>query len=63
LAARGAHTDIVVAGGGVITTQPRLFAAFRRALGERLPDVRVVLLDTPPVQGALTLALRAERGR
>ncbi|MEU1599587.1 hypothetical protein ABZ468_44000 [Streptomyces sp. NPDC005708] len=47
----------------MITTQPRLFASFRRALGERLPGVRAVLLDTPPVQGALTLALRAERGR
>lgn len=63
LAARGARTDAVVVAGGVITGRPRLFGAFERALAGRLPGTVPVLLDAPPVRGALALALRAERGR
>lgn len=63
LAARGARTDAVVVAGGVITARPRLFTAFARALADRLPGTEPVLLDAPPVRGALALALRTEEGR
>ncbi|WP_431032743.1 BadF/BadG/BcrA/BcrD ATPase family protein [Streptomyces sp. P6-2-1] len=57
LARRGAHHARVVAAGGVITAQPALWTAFTRALGDALPKTRAVLLDAPPVEGAVRLAL------
>ncbi|GAA1361678.1 N-acetylglucosamine kinase [Streptomyces beijiangensis] len=57
LVARGARTDAVVVAGGVITAQQRLFDAFARALADGLPGTVPVLLDAPPVRGALALAL------
>lgn len=56
LISRGASATAVVAAGGVITTQPRLFAALAEALGKSHPDLPVVLLDADPVDGAVRLA-------
>lgn len=55
---RGAVGDTVVAAGGVITAQPRLADAVRELLAQRHPDLRFVLLEQPPVAGALFLANR-----
>lgn len=62
LVARGATAGDVVAGGGVITRQPRLFDAFRAALAEQLPLLRVTLYSDPPVEGAVRLARRLANG-
>ncbi|EFG65466.1 BadF/BadG/BcrA/BcrD ATPase [Streptomyces sp. SPB074] len=56
LARRGAHHARVVAAGGVITAQPALWSAFTTALAASLPGTRAVLLDAPPVEGAVRLA-------
>jgi N-acetylglucosamine kinase-like BadF-type ATPase len=56
---RGAAGTDVVAAGGVMTRQPRLRDAFTAELAQRLPDMRVHLLEQPPVAGALALASRA----
>jgi glucosamine kinase len=53
---RGAVGADVVCAGGVITAQPRMFAAVTAALGRRAPAVRAHLLDVPPARGALALA-------
>jgi len=53
---RGAVGADVVCAGGVITAQPRMFAAVDAALGRRTPGVRAHLLDVPPARGALVLA-------
>jgi N-acetylglucosamine kinase-like BadF-type ATPase len=53
---RGAVGADVVCAGGVITAQPRMFAAVGAALGRRAPGVRAHLLDVAPVRGALALA-------
>ncbi|QHC58653.1 hypothetical protein [Rathayibacter sp. VKM Ac-2760] len=54
---RGAVGSVVVAAGGVIVHQPRLQEAIRSRLD---PDLRLIVLDRPPVEGALALArLRA----
>ncbi|WP_329456474.1 BadF/BadG/BcrA/BcrD ATPase family protein [Streptomyces sp. NBC_01497] len=57
LAERGARVDAVVAAGGVIGRQPRLYDAFAASLGELLPGVAPVLLEAAPVRGAIALAL------
>lgn len=53
---RGAVGSEVVCAGGVITAQPRMFAAVGAALARRTPGVRAHLLDVPPARGALALA-------
>jgi glucosamine kinase len=55
---RGAPAEQVVAGGGVISGQPRLMSAFTEAMHSILPDSKVILLNSPPVAGALVLAGR-----
>ncbi|GIH26565.1 ATPase [Acrocarpospora phusangensis] len=58
LVARGAGSTDVVAAGGVMTSQPDLFAAFRDALTRDHPQLAVHLLREPPVAGAVALARR-----
>ncbi|MCL6707859.1 hypothetical protein M8R20_12695 [Pseudomonas sp. R2.Fl] len=62
LVRRGAPRSDVVTGGGVISRQPRLFSAFRSALADRLPDIRLTLLSEPPVTGAMALARKLDIG-
>ncbi|MGX5680710.1 N-acetylglucosamine kinase [Schumannella luteola] len=59
LVVRGAVGSAVVAAGGVITRQPRLFDALSRYVGERHPSLSVELLARAPVEGAVRLARRA----
>lgn len=59
---RGVTAERVVAGGGVIVCQPRLFDAFRTALAEHAPTLRPVLLAGSPVSGAVRLASRLAAG-
>jgi N-acetylglucosamine kinase-like BadF-type ATPase len=63
LVARGADGGDVVTGGGVISRQPRLFEAFRKALAEVRPALTPTLLTEPPVIGALALAGDLQAGR
>jgi len=56
LRAKGVTSRDVVAGGGVITSQPRLEAAFAGALRDTDPGLTVHVLRDPPVNGALALA-------
>lgn len=56
LVRRGAIGSDVVAAGGVIVAQPRLFAALARLLAERHPELTLHLLTEPPVAGAVALA-------
>lgn len=56
--AAGAKPDAVVLAGGVVTSQPRLADAITTGIHQRRPDLPVVLLDTPPVAGAIVLARR-----
>lgn len=58
LLARGAVGSTVVAAGGVIVSQPRLFDGLVSGVAVRHPGLRVVLLTDPPVLGALALARR-----
>ena len=53
---RGVATDYVVAGGGVIQTQPRLRDAFIASLKQIHPEIAPIVLDRAPVIGALRLA-------
>ena len=55
---RGAPADVVVCAGGVITTQPMLLEAFTRAMNKVSASTSIVLLDEPPVVGAVALAYR-----
>ncbi len=59
---RGAKGGCVVAGGGVITRQPRLMRAFEAAVAEQVPGWTVTLLTTPPAFGAIRLAEALIRG-
>lgn len=59
---RGAPRSDVVTGGGVIARQPRLLAAFKSALTDRVPDLTLTLLGEPPVMGAMALARKLSRG-
>jgi glucosamine kinase len=56
LRARGVTSRDLVAGGGVLVAQPRLREAFLAGLAAGSSDVRVRILDTPPVVGAIALA-------
>ena len=53
---RGVATALVVASGGVITSQPDLAEAFRAALAELAPTFELHILEVPPVTGAVALA-------
>lgn len=53
---RGAVGTDVVAAGGVITNQPRLYSGFAAILKRTHPELRVHLLRHEPVVGALALA-------
>ena len=46
----------VVLAGGVVTHQPRLALAITRLVHDQHPDLPVVILEHPPVGGAVTLA-------
>lgn len=63
LVRRGAPAERVVAGGGVISSQPLLMMAFTEAMRNVLPSTEVTLLRSPPVAGALVLAERLLTGR
>jgi glucosamine kinase len=54
--ARGALGTTVVAAGGVVTHQPRLFEAIARHLRDRDPTLSLELLTVAPVLGALRIA-------
>jgi glucosamine kinase len=56
--ARGARGTTVVAAGGVVTNQPRLFESISRHLQLRAPELKLELLDVAPVIGALEIARR-----
>ncbi|GAA4465170.1 N-acetylglucosamine kinase [Phytohabitans houttuyneae] len=58
LVRRGAAGGDVVAAGGVVTHQPRLYEAFASRVAARHPDLTVHLLTGPPAAGALALARR-----
>jgi glucosamine kinase len=62
LVGRCAAGGQVVAGGGVITRQPALMAAFQEAMAENLPAWQVRLLTVAPVMGAVALAERILAG-
>ena len=53
---KGIVTEHVVAGGGVIQTQPRLREAFIATLRRTCPEITATVLDRAPVIGALALA-------
>jgi glucosamine kinase len=54
--ARGALGSTVVAAGGVVTHQPRLFDAIAERLGRHEPGLTLELLTVAPVFGALKIA-------
>jgi N-acetylglucosamine kinase-like BadF-type ATPase len=58
LIGRGATGNSVVLGGGVLTAQPSLMDAFRRALAASAPSWTARLVPAAPVEGALSLARR-----
>jgi glucosamine kinase len=58
LVRRSAPAERVVAGGGVISSQPLLMTALTEAMRNVLPGTEVILLREPPVAGALVLAER-----
>jgi N-acetylglucosamine kinase-like BadF-type ATPase len=53
---RGAAATTVVAAGGVLVNQPRYEEAVRRHLEAEAPEMRFVVVRTPPAVGALALA-------
>lgn len=56
LGRRGCDTSTVVAGGGMIANATWLQDALRASLSRQCPDSELVILTSPPVEGALTLA-------
>jgi len=60
---RGANPALVVAGGGVISEQPMLMAAFVEAMAKVSPSSQVLLLREPPVLGGVALARRLLAGQ
>ena len=58
LLARGAVGSDVVAAGGVVVGQPRLYDAFAEWVALRHPSLEVHLLSRSPVEGAVALARR-----
>jgi N-acetylglucosamine kinase-like BadF-type ATPase len=57
---RGAVGDVVVAAGGVISNQPRLFDAVARHLVGAGSELELRLLEHAPVMGAVELARRLD---
>lgn len=57
---RGAVGSTVVAAGGVVTNQPRLFDAVRDRVRAHDPELELALLRVPPVRGAVELAGRMQ---
>jgi N-acetylglucosamine kinase-like BadF-type ATPase len=57
--ASGVAPEAVVLAGGVVTAQPRMADAIRAGIHAGHPDLPVVLLTRPPVEGAVLLARRA----
>lgn len=55
---RGIPADAVVAGGSVVERQPRLQKAFGAALASAHPGLELIILDRPPVRGAIAVARR-----
>ena len=62
LVGRGADGRDVVAAGGVISRQRRLFEAFEAALATKAPEAIAALLSEPPVVGALQLGRELAAG-
>ena len=60
LLGRGIVTENIVAGGGVIQTQPRLRDPFIASLKIICPEITATVLDRAPVIGALALASSLE---
>lgn len=60
---RGVAITDVVAGGAVVTSQPRLRDRFVRAVESTHPGVTVSVLSHPPVVGALALAADLARSQ
>ena len=60
--AAGARPEAVVLAGGVVPAQPRLAHAITAGIHSHHRDLPVVLLDTPPVAGAILLARRELAG-
>lgn len=58
LVQRGAVGRSVVAAGGVLVGQPRLYRSFVDQLSRQHPDLQTYLLADPPVLGAVELARR-----
>ena len=56
LLAGGVAPEAVVLAGGVVTAQPRMADAIRAGVHAGHPDLPVVLLTRPPVEGAVLLA-------
>lgn len=56
---RGAVASDVVAAGSVLTRQPMLAVGVRERLAASHPELRLTVLDAPPVIGALVLAREA----
>lgn len=54
--AAGTHPEAVVLAGGVATAQPRLTDAIITGINFNHPELPVVVLDRPPVAGAILLA-------
>ncbi len=59
--ARGVRPEAVVLAGGVVTAQPRMADAIRAGLHAAHPELPVVLLTRPPVEGAVLLARQSLR--
>ncbi|GAA4086721.1 N-acetylglucosamine kinase [Nonomuraea soli] len=57
LTGRGARGPVVAA-GGLVTHVPAYWDSVRRALDDLVPGTRALLLDRPPVEGAVALARR-----
>ncbi|WP_306919478.1 MULTISPECIES: N-acetylglucosamine kinase [unclassified Arthrobacter] len=56
VANRGAAADQIVLGGSVIASQPEFAAKVRSLLATSQPHAATVVLDQPPVAGALVIA-------
>lgn len=61
--ARGCDTTTVVAGGGLVGNAPWMQQALRKALATASPASELVVLTSPPVEGALALARQVARAR
>lgn len=58
LAGRGLSIEDIVFAGGLVANVASYWTAIRDLVGEQFPDAQARLLTTPPVAGAVALALR-----